>query len=104
MLLRTAKNINFLKEINGKMDGLDLILVANDILPTQENRENFINELQITPLEEPDFNFDLIISYYDLIFSPAKVKESIRQVFGIEIDNPWLETFHQNYEAFLSQT
>lgn len=104
MLLRTAKNINFLKEINGKMDGLDLILVANDILPTQENRENYINELQITPLEEPDFNFDLIISYHDLIFSPAKVKESIRQVFGIEIDSPWLETFHQNYEAFLSQT
>lgn len=104
MLLRTAKNINFLKQINSRMDGLDLLLVANDILPTKENRENHINEIQMTPLKEPNFDFDLVISYHDLIFSPDTVKDSISQIFGIEIDSSWLETFHQNYEAFISQT
>jgi hypothetical protein len=53
---------------------------------------------------EPNFDYDLIIPYNDLFFNIDKVKQDIFNTFGIEITGPWLDTYRQNYEAWLSQT
>jgi hypothetical protein len=103
-LAKISKNPNFLKEINSKMDTLDLILVSKDIVPNKENKDNYINNLINSRHSEPKFNYDLVIAYRDLFYDVNKVKQSIFDTFGIEIINDWLDTYRQNYEAWISQT
>jgi hypothetical protein len=103
MLARTASNTNFLKQVHSKMDWVEINLTSMNITNTTENREHFIsNILSLEP--EPIFDYDLIIPYRDLFFNVDKVKQDILDVFGIEITEPWLDTYRQNYEAWLSQT
>ena len=103
MLARSNVNPNFLKQINIKMDNLDLVLLAKNIEPTKENREFFLNNYcSHTP--EPKFNYDLIIPFNDLLFDTEFVKQSILNTFGIKITDNWLDTYRKNYETWLSQT
>lgn len=103
MLLRGATNPNFLREIDIHMDGLELILRAENIDPTEANRKQYL-ESENKPLPDPEVNYDLIIPYEDLFFNINKIKESMLNIFGIDILSPWLETYQKNYEAYLSQT
>jgi hypothetical protein len=103
MLLRTATNPNFLREIDIHMDGLELILRAANIEPTEANRKHYIESYN-KPRPDPLVDYDLVIPYEDLFFNINKIKESILNIFGIVILSPWLETYQKNYEAYLSQT
>lgn len=103
MLARTTVNPNFLEQINIKMDNLDLRLLAENIEPTKENREFFLNSY-CSHVLEPEFNYDLIIPFNDLLFDTEFVKKSILNTFGIKITGNWLDTYRKNYETWLSQT
>jgi hypothetical protein len=103
MLARSTVNPNFLKQINIKMDNLDLVLLAKNIEPTKENREFFLNNY-CSHIPEPEFNYDLIIPFNDLIFDTEFVKQSILNTFGIKITDNWLDRYRKNYETWLSQT
>ena len=104
MLARTAINPNFLTQIHSKMDWLEIKLTSDGIANTDKNREEFmINALSLVETE-PMFDYDLVIPYRDLFFNTDQVKQNILDTFGIEITEPWLETYRQNYEAWLSQT
>jgi hypothetical protein len=103
ILWKTATNPNFLREIDIHMDGLELILRAGNIDPTEANRKQYL-ESDNKPVPDPEVNYDLIIPYEDLFFNTNKIKESILNIFGIDILSPWLETYQKNYEAWLSQT
>jgi hypothetical protein len=103
MLARTTTNPNFLKQVHGKMDWLEIKLTSMNISNTNENRDYFISKL-LSLEPESDFDYDLIIPYSDLFFNVDKVKQDIFNTFSIEITEPWLDTYRQNYEAWLSQT
>lgn len=103
MLLRTATNPNFLREIDIHMDGLELILRAENIEPTEDNRKYYLESYN-RPRPDPTVDYDLVIPYEDLFFNVDKIKESILNIFKIDISQPWLETYQKNYEAYLSQT
>jgi len=103
MLARTATNTDFLKQVHIKMDYLEINLLSMGVSNTNENRDYFISK-SLAPEREPDFNYDLIVPYSDLIFNVAKVRQDILDIFGIEITEPWVDTYRQNYEAWLSQT
>jgi hypothetical protein len=103
MLARTATNPNFLKQVHSKMDWLEITLTSMNISNTNENRDYFISKaLSLEP--EPTFDYDLIILYADLFFNTDKVKQNILDTFSIEITGLWLDTYRENYEAWLSQT
>jgi hypothetical protein len=103
MLARTATNTNFLKQVHSKMDSLEINLLSMGVSNTNENREYFIsNALSLE--SEPTFDYDLIIPYSDLFFNVGKVKQDILNTFGIEITEPWLDTYRKNYEAWLSHS
>jgi hypothetical protein len=103
MLTRIATNTNFLKQVHSKMDWLEIKLLSMGVSNTNENRDYFISTNLMLEIE-PNFDYDLIIPYNDLFFNIDKVKQDIFNTFGIEITGPWLDTYRQNYEAWLSQT
>jgi hypothetical protein len=70
---------------------------------TNENRDYFMSKSLMLEIE-PDFDYDLIIPYSDLFFNVDKVKQDILDAFGIEITEPWLDTYRKNYEAWLSSS
>jgi hypothetical protein len=103
MLSRTATNPNFLKQVHSKMDWLEIKLISLNTPNTNENRDYFISKL-LSLEPESNFDYDLVIPYSDLFFNVDNVKQDIFNTFGIEITGPWLETYRQNYEAWLLQT
>ena len=103
MLARTATNPNFLKQVRSKMDWVEINLLSMGISTTNENRNHFISKALMSEIE-PNFDYDLIIPYEDLFFNVDKVKKDILDTLDIEITEPWLDIYRQNYEAWLSQT
>lgn len=104
LLAKTATNPNFLKQINGTMDSLDLILISKNIEPSEENKSTYIKDTYVVENpEELDFKYDLIIPYRDLFYNTEKIIDDVRATFGIEIREPWLDAYRRNYEDWLSQ-
>jgi hypothetical protein len=103
-LVNSTSNTEFLKKIKSSMDTLSLILLSEGIEPTESNKNDYINTLVSTYQPEPEFNYDLIIKYSDLLYNTQLVKIKLQEVFGITVIDDWLETYQKNYEAFLSQT
>lgn len=97
ILARTAKNPNFLKMINHQMDNLSLILVAENIEPTDKNRQKAIEQLYIREAE-PKTEYDLTIAYEQLIQDPEQVRTAMLNTFGIDVDINQLSAYKINYE------
>ena len=97
ILEQTATNPNFLSMINHKMDVLTLRLIANNIEPTEQNKEDYINSMA-TKSDEPSYSYDLVIPYEKLITDPQWVKDNISTTFNIEVDLDLLSTYKHNYE------
>jgi hypothetical protein len=97
ILEQTATNPNFLSMINHKMDVLTLKLIANNIEPTEENKEDYINSMSISSIEPTDI-YDLVIPYAQLITNPQWVKDSILTTFKIDVDLTLLSEYKNNYE------
>jgi hypothetical protein len=97
ILARTAKNPNFLKMINYQMDNLSLILTAENIDPTEENRQKAIEMLYIRE-PEPATEYNLTIAYEQLIQEPTQVRAMILNTFGIDVDIDQLSVYKTNYE------
>lgn len=104
MLARTTSNPNFLNQVNGKMDSLDIRLLSENVEPTEEIRTATLSEMLNTAYPEPMFDYDLIIPYGDLFFNIDRIKQQLADIFNIKIKQPWLETYRENYEIWLSST
>lgn len=100
ILKQSAKDSNFLKKIKYGMDNLTLTLLSNGITPTEEAKNDYINQLYIDKPAEPDCNYDLIIRYEDLFVYPDQVKEKIEKTFNITITTEWLHSFRLQYDTF----
>ena len=49
---------------------------------------------------EPRADYSLIIPYEKLFNDTAWIERMIKQMFGIDIVTPWLETYRREYEAY----
>jgi hypothetical protein len=93
ILSEIALDKNFVKKINRNMLNVELILLAKGIDPTPEAIETHLDWIrnQINP--DPIFDYDLTISYEDLVYHPEQVKNSIESTFNLEIVGDWLNRY-----------
>jgi hypothetical protein len=93
ILSETAVDKDFVKKINLDMSNVELILLSKGITPTPETIETHLDWIrnQINP--DPVFDYDLIISYEDLVYQPDQVKERIESTFNLEIVGDWLNSY-----------
>lgn len=103
-LLRESKNKDWIKKVSLNMDNLSLMLLANDIDPTPKNRKYYLEKMLAEIKVEPNFDYDLIIEYENLIYNIDIVKQQIYETFGIEIQGNWLEQYKNNYNEYHSKT
>ena len=75
------------------MRNVDIILLSQGIDPTDENVEKYLDELRNLRLPEPPIRYDLIIPYEDLFYNTQRVRDSVFNVFGIEIVGDWLDDY-----------
>lgn len=104
ILVNSTGNKEFLKKIKPGMDTLSLILLADNINPSAENKDNYISSLLSNRTPEPKFSYDLIIPYRDLFFNTQKIEQNLQKIFSITVKDSWLDTYKNNYETYLSQT
>jgi len=104
ILQKQYNNYNFVKKVKKGMDNLTLILLAKNIEPTEENKQIYLKKIYNSYTTEPDFEYNLVIKYEDLFVNPAKVKQQLFDVFGIEILTDWLLAFEKKYETYISET
>jgi hypothetical protein len=99
VLINKTNNKDFVRRVNKNMDNLTLQMLADNIEPTEENRQQYLAQLLIQD-PEPTFNYDLVIQYSDLFYNTDKIKQQIKQVFNIDITTDWLETYRREYETY----
>ena len=99
VLIRKTNNRDFVRRVHKDMDNLTLQMLADNIEPTEENRQRYLDEILIQ-IPEPEFDYDLIIPYEKLFYDTAWIQQQIKQVFGIDILTPWLDTYRREYEAY----
>jgi hypothetical protein len=81
------------------MDNLTLQMLADRIEPTEENRRWYLEKI-MQPFPEPEADYSLVIPYESLFLDSDWITRKIKQVFGIDITTPWLETYRRDYEAY----
>jgi hypothetical protein len=81
------------------MDNLTLQMLADNIEPTDQNKELYLKQI-LVQVEEPTVDYDLVIPYEKLFYDTAWIERKIKQTFGIDITTPWLETYRRDYEAY----
>jgi hypothetical protein len=99
VLIRKTNNRDFVRRVHKDMDNLTLQMLADRIEPTDENKELYLKQI-LVQVEEPTVNYDLVIPYEKLFYDTAWIERKIKQVFGIDITTPWLETYCRDYEAY----
>jgi len=99
VLIRKTNNRDFVRRVHKDMDNLTLQMLADNIEPTDENKELYLKQI-LVQVEEPTVNYDLVIPYEKLFYDTAWITRKIKQVFGIDITTPWLETYRRDYEAY----
>jgi len=103
VLLQRANNTEFLKKVSIDMDNLTLQLLSQNIEPTDENKQKYL-EKELIQDPEPVFDYDLTIDYTDLLINADKVVGQIKDKFGIELDIEDLKVYNKDYETFLQKT
>jgi hypothetical protein len=87
ILKETAVDPDFVKKIKyDKMQTVEICLLAQGKEPTQQNIDEFLNELREGFNPEPDLPYDLILPYEILQHDPDQAKLLIKNKFGIEYD------------------
>ena len=91
--VKKTGSTDFVKKVKYNMRNVDIILLSRGIDPTDENVEKYLDELRNLRLPEPPIQYDLIIPYEDLFYNTQRVRDSVFNVFGIEIVGDWLDDY-----------
>lgn len=93
ILQETAVDKEFVKKVKYTMSTVELILLSMGIEPTKTNIDEYLESVRALQLAEPNFDYDLIISYEELAYQPNLVKEKIESKFKINIVGNWLHSY-----------
>lgn len=104
MILREVKNKDWIKKASIHMDNLSLILLANNMEPTPENKQFVLDTMFPKNHPEPDFDYNLTIEYESLMYNTDLIKQQIQEKFGIEIKGNWLENYKKKYDEYNTKT
>lgn len=99
-----SRNTEWVKKIKRGTDGLSMILLSKGLDPSESNKQDYIKWLFANKLPDPVYRYDLVIPYEDLFFNPESIVTNIKNVFGIEIADNWLNQYKKNYDAYLTAT
>lgn len=97
ILKETCKDPDFVRRVKYNMLNVEIILLSQGIDPTQEAIDYFIEQVRSRKEPEPDFEYDLVIPYENLVGDPGWVKQQIKNKFDISVVGNWLESYGQNY-------
>jgi hypothetical protein len=87
ILKETAVDPDFVKKIKyNTMQTVEIYLLAQGKEPTQQNIDEFLNELRNGINPEPKLSYDLVLQYETLQYDPDQTKQLIKNKFGIEYD------------------
>ena len=93
ILKETAVDKDFVRRVRYNMPTIEIILLSKGIDPTQENINNHLETLYNERMEEPKFDYDLIIPYEDLVYNHDSVRNQIKRCFGITVVGDWLNSY-----------
>jgi hypothetical protein len=99
VLIRKTNNRDFVRHVHKDMNNVTLQMLADNIEPTEQNQKLYLEKI-MRQVPEPTDDYDLVIPYEKLFYDTAWVQQQIKQVFGIDILTPWLETYRREYEAY----
>ena len=100
-LVNNTNNKSFLSKVRSHHDNLTITLLSRNIEPTYENRLLEIQRLLSIPREsEPEFNYDCVIRYSDLITNHDIVEEQLYNNLGIITDKKYFIPFTENFLNF----
>lgn len=94
-------NKSFLSKVNRSMDNLSLTLLAQNIEPTEDNRQQYLNKLQIfKTMTEPNFDYDLTIPYDRLFNDPESIAADLQKHFALEVDINLLKKYQNDFKQY----
>lgn len=105
ILRETARDPDFIRKVNSSMDLLSLKLLAEGIEPTESARQTKLTQIKNQlPWPEPDYEYDCILGFEDLVFNPLWVKGIIYKKFNINIEDNWLDQYSKDYREYCAKT
>jgi hypothetical protein len=106
ILSEKSSDLSWVKKVKPSMDTLTIHMLSKGFELTEENRQFFINKfLEIADSEiEPDFPYDVIVEFSDLLFDHKKIQDQLLNTLGIHIEPTWLTQYLRDYDAFLAQS
>lgn len=105
ILSEQYNNKSFLSKVNRSMDNLSLTLLAQNIEPTEDNRQQYLNNLRVFKIKpEPNFDYDLIIPYDRLFNDPESIAIDLQKYFELEVDINLLKKYQNDFEQYQTQT
>jgi len=96
LLVKKVGNKEFIKKINNKMTTLEILMISQGIAVTPNNIEKYLDTVRNERYSEPNFEYDLIIPYKDLVYDPDGVRLLLKNNFGIDTTGTWLHSYAIN--------
>jgi hypothetical protein len=103
LLYQQTQNKDFLKKVKRDMNNITLLLMSENIEPSDNNINRYIRKQYTQHWSEPEVDYDLVISYEDLLFDVAKVQADLLKTFNISTCGNWLYQYKKNYDAWHKQ-
>lgn len=97
LLVDQTGNKEFVKKVNYSMRTIDILLLSKGITPTDQAVNDYLTNVVYKKLEEPLYDYDLVIPYEDLVYNPTDVKHQLKAVFGIDVVGDWLNDYAKTY-------
>lgn len=93
ILSKSASDKNFVKKVKYDMLTVEIILLSQNIDPTPDAVEKYLNNIRNTSEAEPNQHYDLVIPYEHLVRDTAQVQSALNNTFGITISEDCLASY-----------
>ena len=93
ILSEFENNRDFIKKVTRDMRNIELVLLSQNIDPTPEAIEQYLQSVRQQRYPEPDHEYDVVIPYEKLAYEPEQVKKILDQQFGITVVGNWLSSY-----------
>jgi hypothetical protein len=86
-------NTDFVKKVNIKMTTMEILMISRGIEVTPANIELWLDKIRNYQQPEPDFNYDMVVPYENLVYNPNHVGAQLKSKFGIDVVGNWLSSY-----------
>jgi hypothetical protein len=88
-------NTDFIKKVNIKMTTIEILMISRGIEVNPANIELWLDKIRNNygRQPEPNFNYDMVIPYENLVYNPNQVGAQLKSKFGIDVVGNWLSSY-----------